>query len=511
MKEKRKRINRKWPCFLAVSLLLILIFLAAGKIKKGYHGDEFFTFILANHTYSDTNSIFVQVKDETSYTGKELWDEFLYVNDGNRFDYKNVWENQIHDVHPPLYYVIVHTVSSIFPGLSVKKTGIMVNALLGVVVFWQMVRIFELLRLKRRNAVILAAAFILSCGFIDYAVMFIRMYALLAVWMNLLILVFLRYPPEDKSGTPYYLLFGAALIGGMLTQYYFIIFAFFTCLLYAGYVIKNRNWKKLIASLATAGISFLIAYLIFPSMIDHIFFGTRGQQAFENVSSSGLIRNLWIFIDQINVNIFGGLLVVLLAILFCLAIVLSGKNEKADMYPGPLLIIPVILYVIVVAKIAPYQTLRYCISCMGVLYAGVMGLLIGMADRVSKTAYRYVLVLAILMLFTGYRKEPVNMYADEEAKCSMIQTNAALPCAYIYDFQGYIMLNYPELWYLNDIVFVNAGKWEEEKSSITKEGSLLLFIDDKKTDMLAAVTEQTGHTKSEYLFTSGHAKVYILS
>jgi hypothetical protein len=103
------------------------------------------------------------------------------------------------------------------------------------------------------------------------------------------------------------------------------------------------------------------------------------------------------------------------------------------------------------------------------------------------------------------------MYADEEAKCSMIQTNAALPCAYIYDFQGYIMLNYPELWYLNDIVFVNAGKWEEEKSSITKEGSLLLFIDDKKTDMLAAVTEQTGHTKSEYLFTSGHAKVYILS
>ena len=488
----------------------MVVFLAAGTLKKGYHCDEFYTFILANHQYNDTHSIYVRVNDGVSYTGKDLWDEFLYVSEDNRFDYANVWENQKHDVHPPFYYILIHTVSSIFPGLSVKKTGIMVNALIAIVVFWQMVRIFELLRLKRKTAIILSITYILSCGFIDFAIVFIRMYTLLAVWMNLLIIVFLKYPPEDKGGVSYYLSFGAALVGGLLTQYYFIIFAFFTCLLYAGYVIKAGNRRKLIFSLITAGGSLLTACLVFPSMLAHIFLGYRGKQAFESITSEGFLRNLWTYIDAIDINIFGGLLVALIAVMFCLAMILSEKKEKMNLYPYPVLIIPVILYVIVISRIAPYQTLRYCISCMGVAYAGAIGLLISMADRISKTAHKYVVILAILMLFTGYRQEPVNMFFGEEEKCSMIQDNITLPCVFLYRDQMNVMLNFSELWYLNDIVFINLKEWEDKKSSIAQEEPLILFIDNSGVDRLDSVIEQTGHTDSEYLFDSGYAKAYIL-
>ena len=48
----------------------------------------------------------------------------------DRFDYAQVYENQIIDAsHPPLYYALVHTVCSFFPGVFSKWLAYSINVL----------------------------------------------------------------------------------------------------------------------------------------------------------------------------------------------------------------------------------------------------------------------------------------------------------------------------------------------------------------------------------------------
>ena len=48
----------------------------------------------------------------------------------HRFDYASVYYNQTQDVHPPLFYFLLHTVCSLFPGSFTKWTGLGMNFVL---------------------------------------------------------------------------------------------------------------------------------------------------------------------------------------------------------------------------------------------------------------------------------------------------------------------------------------------------------------------------------------------
>ena len=59
--------------------------------------------------------------------------EFLnYVapQGSTRFNYASVYYNQTQDVHPPLFYFLLHTVCSLFPGSFTKWTGLGMNLVL---------------------------------------------------------------------------------------------------------------------------------------------------------------------------------------------------------------------------------------------------------------------------------------------------------------------------------------------------------------------------------------------
>ncbi len=508
-----REVTKKWGSYIFISLCLLIAFLAIGKMKSGYHVDEMFTFILSNHPYDTTNTIDLKVNDGVSYTGTQLWNENLMVDADHRFDYANVWKNQAADVHPPLYYVLIHTACSLFPTLSIKTIGVLINAILAIIVFWQLVWIMRRLQLDKNISIFLALTYILSTGFLGYAIVFLRMYTLLAVWMNFLIMLFLKYPADERVKPSYCISLGAVFLGGILTQYYFMIFAFFSCLVYAVYVGLGRNWKKLIFSILTAAAAGILALAIFPGMWFHIFEGGRGKEAFENVTTGGFLENLWKYLDLINSNIYGGLFSLLLAVLACLLIVLSVKEKiKVWAYPYALLILPVCLYVMVIAKIAPFQVLRYCISNMGLLYVGIFCGLYTLAKRISKTARGCILALALVMLFAGYRQDIELLYLGEKSNVAKVQENENLPCLYLYDdgVSWKMQPNLIELYDLKDIMFINVANWEEEKGNIYQNQALLVYIDSDYTYMLDALKEQTGLSNEEYLFTSGYATAYIL-
>ena len=62
-----------------------------------------------------------QLNVDGGWNSPEDFNEYLAVSPDDRFDYAQVYENQIIDAsHPPLYYALVHTVCSFFPGVFSK-------------------------------------------------------------------------------------------------------------------------------------------------------------------------------------------------------------------------------------------------------------------------------------------------------------------------------------------------------------------------------------------------------
>lgn len=83
------------------------------SLKKGMHVDEYYSYGLSNYSGDD---IFMHVDLGKTYDDPaQPFLEYMAVQPGNGFSYGNVWKKQSADVHPPFYYVILHTICSLFP------------------------------------------------------------------------------------------------------------------------------------------------------------------------------------------------------------------------------------------------------------------------------------------------------------------------------------------------------------------------------------------------------------
>lgn len=163
--------NRKDKIKLAIAIIamcFVMIFFV--NQKEGFHCDEIFSYGSANSAYEnifwsyrdktpmhkfleakifqDGNLFtwverikyyFVDHKDEKdAYISEKMSEEKMiwrtreeaqdYMEaKNNRFNYASVYYNQIQDVHPPLFYMLVHTVSSIFNNTFSKYIIFFIN------------------------------------------------------------------------------------------------------------------------------------------------------------------------------------------------------------------------------------------------------------------------------------------------------------------------------------------------------------------------------------------------
>lgn len=107
-----------------IYVIFLLVLIATVALKKDFHTDEIFSYGLANHTWDGVVSMKVDM-GKIYQNPQEPYLKYMTVSKEHRFDYKNVWINQSHDVHPPLYYAILHTICSFFPEkFSVWYAGI---------------------------------------------------------------------------------------------------------------------------------------------------------------------------------------------------------------------------------------------------------------------------------------------------------------------------------------------------------------------------------------------------
>lgn len=336
-----------------IILLTAILVLFFGVRKTNYHCDEIWTYGLANNQGGINPSFEIGVE----YSGMGPFESFTEVLAGEEFTYGNVWENQAKDVHPPLYYLFIHTVCSVFKGSYSKWYGIGVN------LFWMIFTVILLYKLSIKitgNVVTsfgITFSYSISALFLN-TLLLIRMYTQLTFFFIALAYVLKCYWGKELD-RHFYVLISFISIFGMLTQYYFLMYIFAMCVLFIIQLSKNKRWKELKIFLIDLIISGLIYGVIWYHILAHIFNGYRGREAISKAFSFGGIFSSFVgFIDILNSEIFAGII-----LLFVLAggvfTILKIKNKEFDLTFELGLFLSAVFYILVVAKIAPMITQRY--------------------------------------------------------------------------------------------------------------------------------------------------------
>lgn len=295
--------SRKWfaGALIALACLQLVLMLAFGSAKAGFFIDEYFTHTLSNSPYG----LNLLIEDNAWNDPGQLLRQFVVIpnHPDSAFNYAHVTVKNAADVHPPLYYYLFHTVSSLAPGIFSKWLGILVNVpfalgslALVALLTWQ---------LTRSRAYVLLASAVYACnpGVLSNALL-LRMYCmlsffvLLAIWLHALMLT------KSLSFGKFLPCVAATYFCGFMTQYYFIIPAGLLSGVCFFYWLFSKQGKQALLYAGSLLAALGATYLFYPAWVDHIFKGYRGVGAVDNLARGDTLFKLKMFTGELNAVLF---------------------------------------------------------------------------------------------------------------------------------------------------------------------------------------------------------------
>lgn len=355
---------------LAVSCLMM-------NTKQGYHEDELLNYNLANSPeLLLEDSVKAKMSDGTPLKAEDF-NSYLAVGNGHRFDYGMVYQNQIVDgVHPPFYYWLVHTVCSFFPGVFNKWLGFIVNLVMMAAALVLLFRVGKRVTDNNLYALIAVGGYALSIACITTTI-YLRMYATLTFFVLAFLAVTLRiYDRRNQVRIFDLILLLVTVTLGVLTQYYFVVFAGLIGFVFLIFSIKDKNIKTLIKYIVTALIGAGIALAVYPNMIMQVLGSDRG------VGSTGSIDidfitiltyvgyKLLTYVQVLSKDMFlGQPWLFALCALAMLGFGVYFRFVKKQKMPRKawFLIVPGVFYFMGIALISPFNSDRYVMASMPML------------------------------------------------------------------------------------------------------------------------------------------------
>ena len=501
--EKKKKIVIG-VMFLVLLILQFLVLLYFGARKSGFHEDEFYSY------YSTNKTAGLSVNDRTWLPRDSYRNDFV-VLEGEEFRYDVVKMMQSWDVHPPLYYYILHTVCSLFPGVFSKWLGISVNLIAFVPCFLLLAYLVYNSVVtgggeeEKRKGILLSFLTCLAWGFsaaVVSGVMFIRMYQWLTLFVLLCACLHIRAIRKNDYGFRFLIPLGITVFLGFLTQYYYIIFHFFMGVGFCFLLLKEKRIRNLLAYVFSCGFGFFCAVLYYPASLSHIFRGYRGTEAVSEFSNAAnTLERLKFFVSLFDKYVVNGTLAVII-LLICLLWITVFYREKRKPEKGMgLLLFTCAGYFFTISKTALLlgeTSNRYQLPIYGVLVFFLLYFLyvpaemlinryIGEKSRqiALKWNYGILLLLFAAVLFidvTALRETKVFfLYEEEKPVMEYVKENCDVPVIVFYNGASPDnvwrlsdeLMEFPEIYLASQ---ENREKITDEK--LTKSDRLLVYVAD---------------------------------
>lgn len=399
--------------FILILLVQILAITYATSKREYYHIDEYYS-----HGLMQYKRAFIYENDDfiDNWHNKEYYKDYLVIDENEKFDFSKVYENQVEDVHPPMYYFLLRIACT----FNIGEFSIWPGTILNIIIFIiSSIFLFLIAKEIFKNSyyallVCLVTGFSLA---VIETVMYVRMYEFLV--LNILMLIYWHIKKAGKEELtfkdliPLYLM----IVFGFLTHYYYCIILATLCVIYTIKYIKKKEYKCLISYFITLIASALTGILIFPQSIKHIFFSYRGQEVTRNLFDfSTILEKIEANIILINNELFHNYLCVIeiLAIVLCIVWMLSKKKNKKVNSNNDIkyVIIPMFVYLVVAIIGSPYIDLRYIMPVVPLVFCTLIyiawDMLCDIIDK--KRSFCVILVLCICFSISVIPKLSNNSY-----------------------------------------------------------------------------------------------------
>lgn len=404
-----KKYSKVFILYVVFGIVMVLTVMN----KQNMHVDEIWSYTLSNNV----GSIMMRFDEGRTYVpAEQMYLQSVAVNDASeQFNFASVWKNQTDDVHPPLYYMILHIICS----LNMGKFSIWYAASINIVFALLSLYIFrKLMRCFVEDTIVTdfcSVLFALSVGVLQN-VTFLRMYVMAMFWVTLIAYLFVRALEEEFSWKSQIQICLTA-IAGALTHYYCIIYLCATCVIFGICLILLKRWKELLVLVGNMVFAAGMSVKIFPAMLKHMFSGYRGTQTVDNLMKwTGFERweRLKSFYGFINTQMLGkiGSAGIVFAVLILVAFVLIGREKgfvrfewkKTACMRWLIVGIPMGAFFLFVSESAVYVTDRYLFP----IYAVTLCLFLAMIAVIwkklaeDKTVYIVMCLVGTVLITNGF-------------------------------------------------------------------------------------------------------------
>jgi hypothetical protein len=477
-------------CLLFLLIVLqLLVCIAFGVQKKGFHEDEYYSY------YSTCRTAGLYEPDREWQSAETVRNEFT-VLPGEGFNYGLVALTQSWDVHPPFYYDLLHTVCSLFPGTFTKWTGIAVNLFAFVAAQILLYLLSCEAQEDRRLSLLICAVW----GFHPMAVsfvMFIRMYETLSAFVIACALFHVRFLRRMEEGAEagktagisrkvyFQTILPLMVCGylGFLTQYYYVIFFFFAGLFTFLWLLKHGRAGAAAVYTVSCIACLSAAVLTFPASLSQILHGYRGTEAVsEFVSKTNLLQRLSFFLGLLNGSLYGGTFYAVAAVIVLSMILLRSKlNVQCR-----LLVFAAAGYFLVVAKTALIlgaTSNRYEMPVYGILIL-----------------LTFTLISQLLSEYTAKREKGTGISAGTEKVRRAVLSILAACCA---------VLTVRGLLFSRDVLFLypEESQWVDYADEHSSEPALVVYNSATPMNVWRLTKELLEYPKAYYMDSADTAPI----
>lgn len=556
---------------LLVLLLVTVVHCVFISAKEGYHMDELLSFELSNaeynpwivptqpqgrlakfmqeeidgETFSETVGNFVDVvKDVLVNRGSsklltykaDVYEEPVWISRENfrayettgqrdRFNFLSVYFNVKDDNHPPVHFMLLHLVSSFFPGKVSVWMGCLINVatLLGICIC--MMKGGSLLDeegvttkgMGKTWGICAALLYGLSAGAIATTLL-IRMYGLMTFLCVLTFYIHVKKWLKGEFAQKNKGLIAVTVLG-FLTQYFFLFYCMVLAAVTFVLLLVYRRKKEAWIYVRSMIISAVIGVGLFPFAISDVFSSERGVEALQNLQGglANYAERLKVYGSMILSRGFSytWLGVLLLAAGIVYLIYLLWKKQISQKWLLGMLVLPPIGYYLLASKMSPMYVDRYVMAVFPFLMMGMAGVWTVLVYHCGRFRIPVICgALAAFGIMTVLSYDGEYLYQGYQQQLELAQEYSDLPCICLYEGSGYYdnlleFMEYEETLLIKPAEL--AGRQETSDIEALDEVVVLLKQTVDETECLVLL-EQYGLTVQKTLLESGvhKDKIYLL-
>ena len=303
-------------------LLFHLIFAFILQSHANIGGDGIFTYTLANNPYSFEyiDPVYDDLPQSNGWINASILKENYIVENYDRFNYSSVYWHQRIDNHPLLYYSLVHTVCSFFPGTYSRWFTMSINLF-----FLCCIDILFLKLFKKIYGHVSYCAVPFVFLFLQLVMQQLytlpRMYLMLAFFCFWYLYIHWELITNNHWKKSSLIQMICCIFLGSQTHYYFYVYAGSLTILTLAYLVHKHYNYKLCNYIYSGILGIAASWILFPWIIWHIFFNQMQKHIAINSWSVTKLKNYVSFLNEQLFNgrgmiAVGGIIVLLLIMRF---------------------------------------------------------------------------------------------------------------------------------------------------------------------------------------------------